>query len=62
MIDAFSQRLMHGDLTFDHEGNPIIIKKIKLEELPKIENKIKIKEYFIDESTFEKYEAEKQKE
>jgi hypothetical protein len=46
---------MHGELTFDHDGNPLLVRKLKAENLPKVTNEIKIKEYFIDEATFQEY-------
>ena len=41
-----------GELTFDSTGNPIVVKKVRPESLPKVVDVIKFKEYFIDEETF----------
>jgi hypothetical protein len=39
-MDRFTAQIVHGELTFDHEGNPLLVKKVKLDDLPKVVNDI----------------------
>ncbi len=61
-MDRFTAQLVHGELTFDHEGNPLLVKKVKLDDLPKVVNDIQVKQYFIDDATYHQYRETKQQE
>lgn len=30
-LDRFTAQLVHGELTFDHDGNPLLVKKVKID-------------------------------
>ena len=57
MVGA-TDRILRGDITFDHEGNPLLIKKPRPDQLPQVEDNIQIKQYFISESTLKKFNDE----